>query len=237
VNLRIYDTLSYRLVLIDLASPPVAGGDYVDTRVSVSDRRHERAEVGWVMQGTIMPLTFLLSIMFPAGCAVACVLIGRHYMRTCKRYVDYCAEVDERVDVLTYDVQYLREQEARAQVGLASRLPESHGSDDHHRRPNQESGKPAVAYIRTDQYTHINRDCPMGIDIHPADDLVEIVLGENRFGEDTLRLVIDDPDTCLRLTEAFNDARNKLINHLHAKASHNPAMSQLDSQMTARVAN
>lgn len=54
--------------------------------------------------------------------------------------------------------------------------------------------------------------------MHPADDFVEIVLGEYRFGGDTLRLVVNDPDKLLQLTETLHDARTKLVNHLHAKA-------------------
>jgi hypothetical protein len=54
----------------------------------------------------------------------------------------------------------------------------------------------------------------MSIDIHPVDNVVEIALGEHRVGGDTLRLVIDHPDTVLRLTETFHDARTKLVNHL-----------------------
>jgi hypothetical protein len=40
----------------------------------------------------------------------------------------------------------------------------------------------------------------------------------------TLRLLVDHPDTCLRLTEALHDARTKLIDHLRVQ----PAMSRLD---------
>lgn len=75
------------------------------------------------------------------------------------------------------------------------------------------------------------------IDLHPADDIVEITLGEHRIAGDTLRLLADHPDTCLRTPEALHDARNKLIGHLHAKASHDPAMSQLDSISSASMAN
>lgn len=83
-------------------------------------------------------------------------------------------------------------------------------------------------YLHTDQYTHVNPDCPVHVDLHPADDVVEITLGEHRIGGDTLRLLVNHPDTFLRLTEALRDARDKLIGHLHKKASHDPAMSQLD---------
>jgi hypothetical protein len=82
-------------------------------------------------------------------------------------------------------------------------------------------------YLRTDQYTYLDRSCPVSTDVHKADDFVEIVLGEHRFGGDTLRLVVDDPDTLLRLTESLYEARDKLIGHLHAKAQRDPAMSQI----------
>lgn len=85
-----------------------------------------------------------------------------------------------------------------------------------------------MLYIRTDQYTHISRDCPVHIDLHPADDVVEITLGEHRISGDTLRLVADHPDTCLRLSEAFREAHNTLTKHLHAKANPDPALTQLD---------
>jgi hypothetical protein len=80
-----------------------------------------------------------------------------------------------------------------------------------------------VLYLRTDQYTHVTKDCPLRVDMHPADDIVEIALGEYRVGGDMLRLVIDHPDTCRHLTEVLHDARNRLIEHLYAKAD--PAMS------------
>lgn len=82
-------------------------------------------------------------------------------------------------------------------------------------------------YLRTDQYTYLDPSCPARTDVHPADDVVEIVLGEYRFGGDTLRLVINDPDTLLRLTETLNEARHKLVEHLYAKAHPDPAMFQL----------
>jgi hypothetical protein len=65
----------------------------------------------------------------------------------------------------------------------------------------------------------VNFDCPVNIDMYPADDVVEVALGEPRFGGATLRLVVDNPDTCLRLAEALHDARTRLIAHLRAKAN------------------
>jgi hypothetical protein len=79
-------------------------------------------------------------------------------------------------------------------------------------------------YLRTDQYTYLDRSCPVRTDVHPADDIVEIVFGEYRFGGDTLRLVVDDPDLLLQLTETFRDARTKLVDHLRAKSYLDPAL-------------
>jgi hypothetical protein len=76
----------------------------------------------------------------------------------------------------------------------------------------------------------------MRTDLHTADDIVEVVFGEHRFGGDTLRLVANDPDMLLRLTEMLVEARTKLIRHLRAKAHPDPAMSQVDSTLTAPVA-
>jgi hypothetical protein len=78
-------------------------------------------------------------------------------------------------------------------------------------------------HLRSDQYTLVDRDCPMNVDMHPADDLVEVTLGEYRIGGDTLRLLVAHPDACLRLTEALRDARAKLIDHLRVQET-----SQLD---------
>lgn len=90
-------------------------------------------------------------------------------------------------------------------------------------------------HLRSDQYTHVSRDCPMDVDMHPADDLVEITLGEYRIGGDTLRLVVDHPDACRRLVEVLHIARDRLVEHLRAKASPDPALSQLDRTMTAPI--
>jgi hypothetical protein len=85
-----------------------------------------------------------------------------------------------------------------------------------------------MQHLRSEQYTHVSYDCPVHVDMHPADDLVEVTLGEHRFGEDTLRLVVDHPDTFARIEEALRDGRNRLVAHLRAKATRDPAMSQLD---------
>jgi hypothetical protein len=92
-------------------------------------------------------------------------------------------------------------------------------------------------YLRTDQYTYLDPSCPMRTDVHPVDDFVEIVFGEHRFGGDTLRLVVNDPDTLLRLTETLGEARTKLIQHLHAKSHPDSAMSQVDRPLIGPVAH
>jgi hypothetical protein len=68
-----------------------------------------------------------------------------------------------------------------------------------------------VSYLSTDQYTHVKRDCPVSVDVHPADDVVEVAIGRH---QDTLRLIVDHPETCTRLAEALHDAR-ELFAHLH----------------------
>src|SRR5690242_291610 len=92
---------------------------------------------------------------------------------------------------------------------------------------NQRRENKPVIYLRTDQYTHISQNCPVRVDMHPADDIVEIALGEYRIGEDTLRLVIDHPNTCRQLTEALQEAQGRLIEHLRTRACADPAMSHL----------
>jgi hypothetical protein len=95
-------------------------------------------------------------------------------------------------------------------------------------RRNGTEGHPVI-YLQTDQYTHVKRDCPVHLEIHSVDNVVEIALGEHRFGGDTLRLVVDHPDTCLRLAAALQDAGARLNKHLRAKACPDPALSQLDN--------
>jgi hypothetical protein len=74
-------------------------------------------------------------------------------------------------------------------------------------------------YLRSDHYTHVDRDCPVRVDVYPVDDLVEIALGEHQVaGSSTLRLIVDHPDTCARLAEALYDARNRLVEHTRAVA-------------------
>lgn len=70
--------------------------------------------------------------------------------------------------------------------------------------------------LRTDQYTHVDRLCPVRVDLHPADDIVEIVLGERRLDGSSLRLLVDHPETIVRLMEAFDCAHKKLVGHMTA---------------------
>ncbi|MGB3440555.1 MAG: hypothetical protein WBA97_17550 [Actinophytocola sp.] len=78
--------------------------------------------------------------------------------------------------------------------------------------------------LSTDQYTRLNHNCPMTVDMYPADDLVEVVLGEHRTGGDTLRPVIDHPDTVRQLSAALLDAGTELVEHLRTKANADAVM-------------
>lgn len=49
-----------------------------------------------------------------------------------------------------------------------------------------------MSYPPTDQYTGVTSNCPMGVDPHPVDGDVEIILSDNRTDGDILRLVIDN---------------------------------------------
>jgi hypothetical protein len=69
----------------------------------------------------------------------------------------------------------------------------------------------------------------VSVDLCPADDVVEIALGEHRTSGDTLRLVVDHPDTCLRLAEALQHAHTRLIEHLRTKASADSTLSEIAS--------
>lgn len=82
-------------------------------------------------------------------------------------------------------------------------------------------------YLRADMYTYLDRSCPLRTDLHPVDDIVEIVIGEYRFGGDTLRLVVNDPEMLCRLTETLDEARVRLVEHLRVKACPDPALSQV----------
>ncbi len=82
-----------------------------------------------------------------------------------------------------------------------------------------------TGYLHTDLYVNVNHNCPIRTDIHPADDFVEITLGEHRFAGNTLRLVIKDPSTLLRLTETLGAAHAELVEHLHTKSRTEPAAS------------
>jgi hypothetical protein len=90
-------------------------------------------------------------------------------------------------------------------------------------------------YLRSDQYTQVDRECPIKVDLHPAENFVEIALGEYRIGGDMLRLLVDHPDTCVRLAKALHEAHNKLIRHLHATTKQDSAMPWLDSGPRAHI--
>jgi hypothetical protein len=92
-----------------------------------------------------------------------------------------------------------------------------------------------MSYLLTDQYTRVDRNCPVSVDLHPVDDVVEIVLGEHR-SSGGLRLQIDHPDTCDHLTEAIANARNQLVEHQRATAVLDPTTPQSDNDPTAPVA-
>lgn len=87
-------------------------------------------------------------------------------------------------------------------------------------------------YLRTDQYAHVVRDCPMSVDLHPADDMVEIAFGESRVGDVVLRLQIDHPDTCDRIMASVADARERLANHRSTNPTAGPTPSQSDCDLT-----
>ncbi len=61
-----------------------------------------------------MVLTVLFGVVFPILCLAACVLVGRHYARRCEKYLNYCAEVDERVAYLIDEFE--REQRVRTEI-------------------------------------------------------------------------------------------------------------------------
>ncbi len=90
-------------------------------------------------------------------------------------------------------------------------------------------------HLHTDLYVNVNHDCPIRTDIHPADDFVEIIFGEHRFAGDTLRLVIKDPGTLLRVTEAFRAAHVQLVEHLQTKSDIEPVTSEEDVTALART--
>lgn len=71
--------------------------------------------------------------------------------------------------------------------------------------------------ITIEQYVHLDTDCPIQTTLHPADDLVEITLGESRISGSGLRLHFADPATCDRLLAAVHEARDQLAGHLNAK--------------------
>jgi hypothetical protein len=63
---------------------------------------------------TAIILIFMACLLLLASCIAACVLIGRYYVRICTRKANYCAEVDERVDLLMDEI--VRVQYAETEV-------------------------------------------------------------------------------------------------------------------------
>jgi hypothetical protein len=49
---------------------------------------------------TAIVLVFLLGVIFMGGCVIACVFIGRYYVRKCAKSTDYSAAVYERLTYL-----------------------------------------------------------------------------------------------------------------------------------------
>lgn len=91
-------------------------------------------------------------------------------------------------------------------------------------------------YLHTDQYTRVNHNCPVNVELHQVDNHVEVTLGEHRFGGDALRLLISHPETCTRLMEALTDARNQLTTHQSSKTKPDPAVSRLKAGLSDATA-
>ena len=91
-------------------------------------------------------------------------------------------------------------------------------------------------YLHTDQYTRVNHNCPVNVELHKADNLVEITLGEHRFCGDALRLLIGHPETCTRLMDALAEARNQLTTHQSSEAKPDSAASRSNSGLSDAIA-
>ena len=89
-------------------------------------------------------------------------------------------------------------------------------------------------YLDTDLYVNVNGDCPIRTEVHPVDDFVEVIFGEHRFAGNTLRLVIKDPRTLLRVTEKLRAAHAELV-ELHSKSRTETASSEEDVTAWART--
>jgi hypothetical protein len=53
---------------------------------------------------TAIILVFMAGILLLAGCVASCAIIGRYYARICIRRANYCAEVDERLELLMDEI-------------------------------------------------------------------------------------------------------------------------------------
>jgi hypothetical protein len=71
--------------------------------------------------------------------------------------------------------------------------------------------------INIEQFIRLDSDCPMRVILHPADDLVEVALGESRISDSGLRLLLRDPETCARLRSHVDEACDQLVGHLNAR--------------------
>lgn len=69
---------------------------------------------------TLIILLFMVGTLLLAACVAACALIGRHYARICTDKANYCAEVDERVDLLMDEI--VRVQNATTHVLPTARM-------------------------------------------------------------------------------------------------------------------
>jgi hypothetical protein len=91
-------------------------------------------------------------------------------------------------------------------------------------------------YLHTDQYTRVNHNCPVNVQLHQVDNLVEIILGEHRFGGDALRLLVDHPETCTRLMDALAKAHNQLTIHQSSCAKSASTAPRLKSGLSDAIA-
>lgn len=52
--------------------------------------------------------------------------------------------------------------------------------------------------------------CPIAVDLHRVDQIVEVVLGDRLGRDDAVTLALSDLDTCDQLIEAVTEARDRL---------------------------
>lgn len=73
-----------------------------------------------------------------------------------------------------------------------------------------------MRYLCIDQYTQLDPRCPVTVDLHPVDNVIEVTFGDHLGERDSLRLVLDCPDACHRIASAFQDAGSRLAVHLRS---------------------